>query len=137
MRKGTFFVMALLGMDLHAQEQPTTTPQDTVKTISLGEVVVKGERIVHKGDHDVLYLSPQNKNYGTNALDAVSSLTLFQTSLNATTLTSWDRQEVFVLINGIPSEGIDLRSYKGADIKHVEYYTWRLRNTWGSRRDPW
>ncbi len=39
-----------------------------------------------------------NKKFGTNALDAVSSLELFQTAINETKLVSWDRQNVFILI---------------------------------------
>ena len=76
---------------------------DTIKSFRLSEVVVKAERIIHKGDHDVLYLSNDNKKFGTNALDAVSSLELFQTAINETKLVSWDRQNVFILINGVPS----------------------------------
>lgn len=96
---------------------------DSTKVHTLDEVVVKAERIIHKGDHDVLYLFKENKNFGTNALDAVSSLGLFKTSINETFLESWDRQEVFILINGVPSTAFDLRGYKGEDIKKVEYYS--------------
>lgn len=96
---------------------------DTTKVVTLDEVVVKAERIIHKADHDVLYLSKDNRAFGTNALDAVSSLELFQTSINETTLKSWDRQEVYILINGVPSTAVDLRGYKGDDIKNVEYYS--------------
>lgn len=85
--------------------------------------MVKADRIIHKGDHDVLYLSKENRSFGTNALDAVSSLELFQTSINETTLKSWDRQEVYILVNGVPSTAYDLRGYKGDDIKNVEYYS--------------
>lgn len=49
-------------------------------------------------------------------------MNLFTASLNGTKLESYDRQEVFILINGVPSTGIDLRSYKAKDIKSVEYY---------------
>lgn len=96
---------------------------DTTKVVTLDEVVVKAERIIHKADHDVLYLSKDSRAFGTNALDAVSSLELFQTSINETTLKSWDRQEVYILINGVPSTAVDLRGYKGDDIKNVEYYS--------------
>ena len=99
------------------------TVKDSVRTVDLDEVVVKAKRVIHKGDHDVLYLTKQNRNFGTNALDAVSSLMLFKSGLNQTQLTSFDRQEVYVLINGIPSTAIDLRTYKADDIKHVEYYS--------------
>ncbi|MBQ3249211.1 MAG: hypothetical protein IJB03_06070, partial [Alistipes sp.] len=96
---------------------------DTTKVVTLDEVVVKAERIIHKADHDVLYLSKDNRAFGTNALDAVSSLELFQTSINETKLISWDRQNVYILINGVPSTAYELRGYKGDDIKNVEYYS--------------
>ena len=96
---------------------------DTMRLIALKEVTIEADRIIHRGDHDVLYLSKENRIFGTNALDAVSSLIFFQTSLNDTRLLSWDKREVFVLINGVPSTAIDLRGYKGEDIKSVEFYS--------------
>lgn len=113
----TFTALSLLTHAVYSQ-----TSVDTTKVHVLKEVVITPDRIVHKGDHDVLYLSKENRMFGTNALDAVSSLALFQTSINETTLKSFDRQEVFILINGIPSTAYDLRGYKGDDIKNVEYY---------------
>lgn len=89
---------------------------------ALNEVVIKGKLMEKKADHILLYMTDENRKFGTNALDAVSTLNLFTTSLNETTLQSYDRQEVFILINGVPSTGIDLRSYKAKDIKSVEYY---------------
>lgn len=89
-----------------AYSQTLTGP---TKVLELEEVVILADRIVHKGDHDVLYLSDDNWTFGTNALDAVSSMELFQTSINETTLKSWDRQEVYILINGVPSTAYDLR----------------------------
>ena len=38
-------------------------------------------------------------------------------------MVSWDRQNVFILINGVPSTAYDLRGYKGEDIKNVEFYS--------------
>lgn len=95
---------------------------DTIAGRELSEVVVKAQRIIPKGDHQLLLLSKENREFGTNALDAVSSLQLFKTSLNETTLQSADRQEVYILINGIPATGFELRGFKGEDIKNVEYY---------------
>ena len=89
---------------------------------ALNEVVIKGKLMEKKADHILLYMTDENRKFGTNALDAVSTLNLFTTSLNETTLQSYDRQEVFILIYGVPSTGIDLRSYKAKDIKSVEYY---------------
>ncbi len=90
--------------------------------IELQEIEVKGAREEHKGDHIVLYLSKDNRSFGTNALDAVSSLSRFSPEINETELYSYNRKKVYILINGVPSQGIDLRSFKGDDIKYVEYY---------------
>ena len=96
---------------------------DSIPVQELREVTVEGDRILHKDGHEILLLDRRNRNFGTNALDAVSSLPRFITSLNETKLTSWDHSEVFILINGVPSTAIDLRSYKASDIKNVEYYS--------------
>lgn len=118
--KKVLSLISLLFLVLNGNAQESL---DTIKSFRLIEVVVKAERIIHKGDHDVLYLSNDNKKFGTNALDAVSSLELFQTAINETKLVSWDRQNVFILINGVPSTAYDLRGYKGEDIKNVEFYS--------------
>ena len=97
--------------------------EDSVsKELTLKETVVTGSRIIHHGDHELLFLTEANRKYGTNALDAVSSLAMFTMRLNASSLLSYDNRQVFVLINGVPSTAMDLRSYKASDIKHVEYY---------------
>ena len=93
--KKVLAIISLLFLVLNGNAQESL---DTIKSFTLSEVVVKAERIIHKGDHDVLYLSNDNKKFGTNALDAVSSLELFQTAINETKLVSWDRQNVFILI---------------------------------------
>lgn len=66
---------------------------DSTKTYNLDELIVSADRIVNKGDHQVLYLSDDNREFGTNALDAVSSLVLFQTSLNAVELKSFNQKK--------------------------------------------
>lgn len=100
----------------------TTAANDTTGVISLNEVEVVAERVIHKGDHEVLLLSEENRTFGTNALDAISSLVYFNTSLNGRTLTNDLNQSVYILINGVPADGDRLRTYKGDDIKKVEYY---------------
>ncbi|MGM9846888.1 MAG: hypothetical protein ACI31F_02945 [Muribaculaceae bacterium] len=97
--------------------------EDSTMNVQLNEVVVKAETIINKGDHQVLLLNKDNREFGTNALDAISSLPLFETKLDETSLISWDRKEVFILINGVPATGYDLRSYKSDDIKNVKYYS--------------
>ena len=96
---------------------------DSISALELQELTVEGDRILHMDGHEILLLDSRNRNFGTNALDAVSSLPRFITTLNGTELTSWNHSAVFILINGVPSTAIDLRSYKGSDIKKVEYYS--------------
>ena len=119
--KITFTVVTIAmtaAMGIKAEEQT-----DTAKVHELKEVTVTESMESLEGDHVVLKLSNANRKYGTNALDAVSSLNRFQTNLNGTELYAWDQSKVFILINGVPSSSLDLRSYKGADIKNVEYYS--------------
>ena len=66
--------------NLMAQVQEKDTVNE--KVIQLNEVIVKGVKYIPKGDHTLLFLSKKNRNFGTNALDAVSSLGLFRTTLN-------------------------------------------------------
>lgn len=116
--------LAMAGNAVFASEpsDSTTAANDTTGVISLNEVEVVAERVIHKGDHEVLLLSEENRTFGTNALDAISSLVYFNTSLNGRTLTNDLNQNVYILINGVPADGDRLRTYKGDDIKKVEYY---------------
>lgn len=95
---------------------------DSTHVNELKEIVVEGETYRIEGEKHILFLSKENRNFGTNALDAISSLNRFKTTLDATTLQTINNENVFILINGVPSEGIDLRTFKGKDIKNVEYY---------------
>lgn len=95
---------------------------DSTKVAELKEIVVEGDTYRIEGEKHVLLLSKENRNYGTNALDAISSLNFFKPTLNETKLTTLTNESVFILINGIPSTGVDLRTFKGKDIKTVEYY---------------
>ncbi len=112
-------VCSLVSMCLAVAGKET---DDTIAGRNLDEVVVRAQRIIPKGDHQLLLLSKENRDFGTNALDAVSSLPLFRTSLNETVLESADHQEVYILINGIPGSGFELRGFRGEDVKAVEYY---------------
>ena len=100
----------------------TAAASDTTGVVSLNEVEIVAERVIHKGDHEVLLLSEENRTFGTNALDAISSLVYFNTSLNGRSLINATNENVYILINGVPADGDRLRTYKGDDIKKVEYY---------------
>ena len=117
-------VFAMTGSAAFASEPSDSTAavNDTTGVVSLKEVEIVAERVIHKGDHEVLLLSEENRTFGTNALDAISSLVFFNTSLNGRSLTSATNESVYILINGVPADGDRLRTYKGKDIKKVEYY---------------
>lgn len=88
----------------------------------LREIVVAAERIIHKPGMDVLLLSEGNRDFGVNALEAISSLNYFKTSIGDTELISADNREVYITINGVPAKGTELCGYSADEIKSVEYY---------------
>lgn len=98
-----------------------STLPDTV-TRTLSEVTIEAKREIHNGEADILFLSDENKRFGTNALDAISSLRQFSPQLNGTSLLNLAQKEVYILINGRPSSAADLRGYSGKEVKKVTYY---------------
>lgn len=95
--------------------------EDTVvKTLS--EVTIQAKKEIHTDDGDIIFLSAKNRAFGTNALDAVSSLRQFMPEINGTSLKTVTQKEVFILINGRPATAVDLRGYTGKEIKKVTYY---------------
>ena len=68
-------------------------------------------------------MTASDRRFGTNALDAISHMNRFSARLDATELLTWDNRKVLIVINGVPTDGFDLRSYKADQIKYVEYYT--------------
>lgn len=124
--KTLFFILITLSLlfpfNGFAQDKGTMYKDTLDKQQHLDEVIVKQNMIQNKGDHQRLLLSNENRKFGTNALDAVSSLPLFYQQLNATDLLSFDQKKVMILINGIPSTALDLRGLKAGEIKFVEYY---------------
>ena len=95
---------------------------DSSKVYELNEVVATSDNIIHKLGYDLLILGKDNKRFGTNALDAISSLNEFESNLNGSSLSTFDRIPVFIAINGIPSDAYDLRGFKANDIKSIKYY---------------
>lgn len=105
-----------------AQSTATEEVADTTRTHELKEVVVDAERIIHKPGRDILILSEQNKAFGVNALEAISSMNYFMTAIGGTELTSYDKQPVLITINGVPSTGEELCTYRADQILRVEYF---------------
>ncbi len=88
----------------------------------LPEIEIKADKEIYRKDHVILKLSEENRRFGSNALDAISTLSRFVTVLNLPSLLSYDRRNVFVLIDGVPSSAEILRTYQARDIGDVEYY---------------
>ncbi len=109
----------LLPQKLIAQEKRNES-KDT--TINLKELVVEAKREIHTVESDIITLSKKNREFGTNALDAISSLRQFNPVINGTELFTTTNRKVSILINGRPSTPQDLRGYSGTEIKNVTYY---------------
>ena len=62
-------------------------------TISLKEVTVQAEFVQSMGNRDEIILTKKQREFGTNALDAISSLPQFSTAISATSLQT-DRKSV-------------------------------------------
>ncbi|MDE5795616.1 MAG: outer membrane beta-barrel family protein [Muribaculaceae bacterium] len=88
----------------------------------LPEIEIKADKEIYRKDHVILKLSEENRRFGSNALDAISTLSRFVTVLNSPSLLSYDRRKVFVLVDGAPSSAEMLRTYQAGDIRDVEYY---------------
>ncbi|MGN0215072.1 MAG: hypothetical protein ACI4BG_00895 [Prevotella sp.] len=116
------FFLCLLPISVYSQDSLKTTKDSVAREIQMKEFVVTGDNIINRGNHQLLLLTNENRKFGTNALEAVSSMRFFYQQLNATSLLSYDRKEVLILINGVPSTAMDLRGFKASDIKYVEYY---------------
>ncbi len=121
-----FLLYLCLGSIISAQTTATDSAQvavpDSTDIKELKEVEITAESFIHKDGYDLLFLSKANREFGTNALDAISSMSQFLTTLNGNGLILWDRTEVFILIDGVPATATDLAAYKGDDIKNVKFY---------------
>ncbi|MDE7080864.1 MAG: carboxypeptidase-like regulatory domain-containing protein [Muribaculaceae bacterium] len=100
----------------------TLLPNEETKAKELEEVEVIAKALQTYGDRTEMYLSSYNRNFGVNALDAISSLPRFIPSVNSNTLTNNQMAEVNILINGRRASADELRNLNGNDIAKVVYY---------------
>ena len=112
------FLFAAAAYAAYASEHNDSTTSQELK-----EIVVEGARIIHKPGHDVLILSDRNRKFGVNALEAISSMNYFKTSIGETELYTHDNKKILITINGVPAKGTELCSYSAEIIKNVEYYS--------------
>ena len=80
-------LLLLLSVNLMAQKTDSIASK-----VDLNEIVVTARITISKGDHELIFMSDKNRSFGTNALDAVSSLAQFKTDINASNLLSADRK---------------------------------------------
>ncbi len=98
------------------------TPNEIATVNQLEEIEVTARILENYHDRTELYLTKENRNYGINALDAISSLPLFRHQINGGALENLDGTKVNVLINGRRASEEEIRNLKGDDIQKVIYY---------------
>lgn len=108
-------------ISINASASETDAANDTT-TKALKEFVVEAKKETHTDEGLMIYLSKENKRFGTNALDAISSLRQFTPTLNGESLTTASNKGVAIIINGVPSSAHDLRGYTGKEVKRITYY---------------
>ena len=106
---------------LSANAQTDSIQADTA-AVQLKEVVVKANKVRVFADHDEMTLSDENKSFGANAVDAISSLPAFRTQINASEIVNLKNEKVTVIINKQVVSGSQLATYMGKEIKAVKYY---------------
>ncbi|MDE6096484.1 MAG: outer membrane beta-barrel family protein [Muribaculaceae bacterium] len=121
---GKMMIHLLLVICLYGGVSAQTTVSEEKDSVAkeLAEIVVEAKREIHTDESDIYYLSSKNQRFGTNALDAISSLRQFTPVIDGMSLTTVDQKSVAILINGHPSTPQDLRGYTGKEIKKVTYY---------------
>lgn len=115
--------MALMALTAYGREADDT-PQEPADSgaVELREVVVRPEKVKVFADHDEMTLGPENRNFGANAIDAISSLPLFRTQVASSALTNLKGESVNVVIDGRFASAEQLATYRGQEIKNVSYY---------------
>lgn len=121
----TLFLIVLLVLSVpmaYGNGDAIQQDQTDSTAVELREVVVKSEKVKVFADHDEMILSRENRNFGANAIDAISSLPLFRTQVAASELTNLRGEKVNVVINGRFASAEQLATYRGQEIKSVNYY---------------
>lgn len=95
---------------------------ESVQSTELDEVEVIAEALKSYADRDEMYLTSYNRNFGINALDAITSLPRFIPNINASELQNNKLQIVNLLIDGRRASAQELRNLNGKDIAKVIYY---------------
>ena len=101
---------------LSLQEDPEA------KAKMLEEIEVNAKMLKNYADRTELYLTKDNRKFGINALDAISSLPLFRQNINSRKLENMKGENVNILINGRRASIEEIRNLNGENIKKVIYY---------------
>ena len=92
------------------------------KSTYLTDVVITAKKINRFADREEIYLDDANRNFGNSAVDAISSLPQFRSTINGNTLTNISGTEVVVMIGGRRADPSELLSLTGKEIGKIVYY---------------
>ncbi len=124
-------IATVLSMVFAAECGVAQTPVDTLTTKkertdsltkNLKEVTVTTQLMSSYAGHDVLYLSKENREFGNDALDAISSLPQFRTGIGDDQLTNARGEVVTIFINGHRADPLQLKALRADMIQRIDYY---------------
>ena len=95
------------------------------ETVTLKDVEITARKIKGYSDHDELYLSKENREWGLSALDAISSLPFFLTTINGQGISTIAGDKVDIFIDSRRATAEELKSLSGEDIAKVDFYEMR------------
>lgn len=100
--------------------------RDTValvpKTQTLDEIVITPDLLNVYADRDEIFLTRKNQQFGSSAIDAISSLPQFIPSVNGSEIRSASGNEVKIIIDGRVAPPGELLNLKGTQIRKIIYY---------------
>lgn len=136
-----FAFFALSSVSICASEPIDSIASDT--TTVLGEVYVSAPTIKTFANRMEIFMPERNRNYGTNALDAISSLPQFRKPIMGDQLTTPEGTPIFLLIDGKSASYNELMAVRPENIAKLVFYDPAPRPLFGSRgngsarcRDP-
>lgn len=118
-----FFIVILILSTTFSGYAMEVENDSTGTDITLKTVEVKSEMLRAYGNHDEIFLSKKNVEFGNNALDAISSLPMFRKDFNSDVLTRSDGRSILILINGRKASSRELMGLQGRDIKKIIFYS--------------
>lgn len=115
-----FAFFALSSVSICASEPIDSIASDT--TTVLGEVYVSAPTIKTFANRMEIFMPERNRNYGTNALDAISSLPQFRKPIMGDQLTTPEGTPIFLLIDGKSASYNELMAVRPENIAKLVFY---------------